>query len=293
MELRLLRYFLAVADEGSVTRAAAAVRVAQPSLTRQLRHLEETLGLRLFDRGQGRLRLSAAGRRFLPIARDLVARADAGMAAMSAPVTARSVSLTVIAPATTVTDVIAPFLVTLGPDALKVNVRETLPVGVFRALLAGDADLGLSSGPPPGELVWRLVSRFAVWAYVPSGHPWAGRSSVPIEELVTEPLVLLGAEHGTRRLLDQAVASAGLSYRAIAESNTPHIVQALAAGGNGVAVVTDDPQYDLHQIAIQSGGEYLRIPLVAAWDPTHYAAETIASWAEALAGFSALRYGPS
>ena len=75
MELRHLRYFLAVADHGSTTRAAEVLLVAQPSLSRQMRRLETELGLALFDHGGARLRLTPAGHRFLPIARDLIARA--------------------------------------------------------------------------------------------------------------------------------------------------------------------------------------------------------------------------
>ncbi|MGH3863111.1 LysR family transcriptional regulator, partial [Actinokineospora sp.] len=77
MELRTLRYLVAVADSGSVSAAAAVVHVAQPSLSRQLRGLEAELGVRLFTRDGGRLTLNAAGAQFLPVARDLLARADA------------------------------------------------------------------------------------------------------------------------------------------------------------------------------------------------------------------------
>jgi DNA-binding transcriptional LysR family regulator len=291
MELRHLRYFLAVVDEGSVTRAAAHIRVAQPSLSRQLRHLESTIGVPLFDRHRGRLQLSLAGRQFLPMARNLVARSDDVLVTMAASRETRSITLTVIAPSTTVADVIAPFLALLGPEALKVHVREALPIEVFRRLLSGEADLGVSSGPPPGQLVARSIGRFEIWAYVHAAHPWAGRSTLTLAELVTEPLVVLGPEHGTRRLFDQAVAAANLSYRAAAESNLPHVVQALAAGGCGVAILTDDERYGLHQLSIRIGDEPLRIPLVAAWDPTHYAADTIDAWAGALEEFTRKRYG--
>ncbi|WP_143673908.1 LysR family transcriptional regulator, partial [Streptomyces sp. or20] len=73
MELRVLRYFLTIVETGSVTKAAEVVRVAQPSLSRQLRGLEGDLGMKLFDRGGKQMVLTAAGRRFLPLARDLVA----------------------------------------------------------------------------------------------------------------------------------------------------------------------------------------------------------------------------
>lgn len=293
MELRVVRYFLAVVDEGSVTRAAAAVRVAQPSLSRQLRQLEDTLGLRLFDRGRGRLRLSPAGRQFLPYARDLIARSDAAIAAMREPLATRSVSLTVVAPHTTVADVIAPFLTTLGSEALKVTVREAPSFNVFKIVLSGDADLGVALGPPPGELESRAIGSFAVWAQVPEGHRWAGRVRVTIQELVSEPLVLLAPEHGTRRLFDQVVNEAGLKYRMVTEALISEVVQTLAAGSLGVAVVSDDERYGLHGMAIEADGRDLYFELFAAWDPTHFAAATIAAWAERLAHFTAERPGAS
>ena len=58
-----------------------------------------------------------------------------------------------------------------------------------------------------------------------------------------------------------------------------------------MAIVTDDPRYGLHQLSITVGDEPLRIPLVAAWDPTHYAADTIDAWAGALEAFTHERYG--
>src|SRR4051812_19684776 len=131
MELRILRYFLAVVDERSVTRAAARVSVAQPSMSRQLRGLEAELGVTLFDRSARALRLSAAGEAFLPMARDLVARADRAVAAMARLGTDRTVPLTLIAPETTVADVIAPFLAARGAGAPAVDVREGLPAAVF------------------------------------------------------------------------------------------------------------------------------------------------------------------
>ena len=69
MELRVVRYFVAIADCGSVSEAAQVVRVGQPSLSRQIHLLERELQVKLFLSGPGRLRLSAAGWRFLPIAR--------------------------------------------------------------------------------------------------------------------------------------------------------------------------------------------------------------------------------
>src|SRR5688500_7814624 len=173
MELRLARYFLEVAAHRSVTGAAAQARIAQPSLSRRLRALETELGCRLFDRGPHGVKLTRGGERFLPMARDLVSRADAAAAAMESFAAGQAMPFSVVAPATTVADVVAPFLARSGPDAPSITVREELPSSVFDTLAAGGADVAISSGPPPGGMEVRPLVRFAVWAYVPRDHRWA------------------------------------------------------------------------------------------------------------------------
>src|SRR5258707_6282348 len=76
MELRHLRYFVAVAEEQNVTRAAARLHVSQPPLSRQIRDLEDELGVALFEHGARAVRLTEAGRVFLTEARAVVQRAD-------------------------------------------------------------------------------------------------------------------------------------------------------------------------------------------------------------------------
>ncbi|MBC7559786.1 MAG: LysR family transcriptional regulator, partial [Dermatophilaceae bacterium] len=108
MELRHVRYFLAVVDAGSVTAAAPVVHVTQPSLSRQLRLFERGLGLTLFTRAGGRLALSAAGRQFVPVARGLARRAGAAAEAAATLAGGRLQHLSIAAPGTTVADVLAP-----------------------------------------------------------------------------------------------------------------------------------------------------------------------------------------
>lgn len=289
MELRVLRYLLAIVDEGSMTRAAATVGVAQPSLSRQVRQLEADLGLALFARESGRLRLTAAGQRFIPMARELVARADAAQALMHGLVDGSGVRLTLVAPETTVADVIAPFLATQGPDDPTILARESLPADVFGEVLAGRADLGISSGPPPAELESRPVARFPIYAYVPPGHALDAGSAVELAALEPYPLILLETSHGTRRLFDVSIAAEGLSYRLAFEAPVPQVAQALAASGRGIAIVTDDPRYGLRPLRILVRGEELQIPMVGAWSGRHFAAPAIEQWVIALAAFASNR----
>lgn len=84
MELRTFRYFVTVADAGSVNAAARQLHLTQPSLARQLRRLERRLGLTLLELHGGRTVLTEVGHRFLPHARELLAAADATLAVAAA-----------------------------------------------------------------------------------------------------------------------------------------------------------------------------------------------------------------
>ena len=294
MELRHLRYFVAVVDAGSITRGAQAVRVAQPSLSRQLRQLEDELGESLFDRSGGRAQLTAAGRVLVPLARDLVSRADRAAEIMRGLTEPDHLSLRLVAPEVTVADIVAPFLALLPTSSPVIDVREALPAAVYAQVIAGAADVGITSGPPPRQLDKRLIVHFPIWAYVHDQHRWARRRSVSITELAREPLIVLGLEHGTRRLLDTAMADAGVSYAVAAETNVTQVAQALAASGRGVAVVSDDARYDLHGVRIrEADGTEMRVPLFGAWDPSHYGATAIATLVDELATYSKDRYLPA
>ena len=292
MELRHLRYFVAVAESGSITRAAQAVRVAQPSLSRQLRQLEDDVGETLLDRSGRRARLTPAGEVFLPLARDLVGRADRAAALMHGLAAPDQVTLRLAAPETTVADVIAPFLARLPEDAPMIDVREALPARVHEEVRIGAADLGVTSMPPPHDVSNRLLVHFPVWAYVRPGHRWARRRTISIRELASERLLVLGSGHGTRRQLDAAMSDAGLSYGVAAETNVPQVAQALAAAGRGVAVASDDTRYGLHGVRIRpaEGSLELRVPLFAAWEPGHYAEPVIIEVVASLARYAQERY---
>lgn len=292
MELRHLRYFVAVVDHGSTTRAAEALLIAQPSLSRQIRRLESEIGLSLFDHTGGRLRLTPGGHRFLPIARDLIARATAARDAAAALGTGQVPRVAIAAPVTTIADVIAPFIANTHADDPMITVQEVLPADAYAALWRG-ADIAISSSPPPSHLAGGPIARLPVLAYAPVGHPWHGRTETSICDLVTQPLLLLTAEHGTRRLFDQAVLRAGVRYTTAFETSIPQIAQALAAAGHGVAVVSDDPRYDLQPIAIVTDDGPLRISLFAGWDHSHYAGHVIGPLADRLRDYCVARYGPS
>jgi len=291
MDLRLLRYFVATADAGSATRAAAELHVTQPVLSRQLRQLEHQLGLRLFERDGRRLRLTAAAEEFLAEARALLSQAEQVERAAESLASGRLSALHLAAPTTTLTDVLAPFIATLGADDPMPMVRELDARGTVAALRAG-ADLAVVTRSPSRAVASRPLAVLPVWAYVRADDEWARRGSVPVSELAGRRLVLLTPDFRPRGLLDAAMDDAGVGYGDHVEVADAQVAQAIAAAGRGVAVVSDDPRFDLVPLRIDGPTGVVRIRLYAAWDPRHHAATVIADLADRLAAFCVDRYGP-
>jgi DNA-binding transcriptional LysR family regulator len=95
----------------------------------------------------------------------------------------------------------------------------------------------------------------------------------------------------SRRLLDERLVDAGVAPQELLECSNPQVAQALAAAGRGVAVLSDDPRFDLVPLRIRTADGHLTLTLHAAWDGEHHAAEELARLAGRLRDFCAERYG--
>ncbi|MFG1955159.1 LysR family transcriptional regulator [Micromonospora sp. NPDC048830] len=290
MELRTLRYFVAVAESGSLSAAADVVLVTQPALSRQLRQFERELGVRLFHRPGRALELTAAGREFLPLAREVLGRADSARRAATDLAAGGLGRLGIAAPATTLTDVIAPFLATFGPgDPIPTVLEADGPTAV--AALSRGIDLAIVTQPPQRPLMSRPVAVLPLFAYVPAEHRWAGRARVELGELAVEPLVVLDRSFRARQILDEAFTAEQLEGGPLLECSNPQVAQALAAAGRGAAVVSDDPRFDLVPLRLDGAHGPLQIRLFAAWQPGHHAAGTLVDISRRLSEFVSSRYG--
>ncbi|MDP3894333.1 LysR family transcriptional regulator [Nocardioides sp.] len=290
VELRHLRYFLAVADNGTVSAAADHLHVTQPGLSRQLRQLETELGVELFDRRSGRLTPSRTGRALLPLARDLLERAEALRTAATFHAHGRLDRVTIAAPTVTLTDVVAPFIATLAADDPMAAVFEADARDPVAALNRG-ADLAIGTVRPHPPYRALVLAVLPVWAYLPPEHEWVGRSSVPLGEVLAGPVIVLPPWVTSRQALETAVASTGVSFADRLEVADGTVAQALAAAGRGVAVVSDDPRFGLARVAVDTDGHRLGVRLIAVWDQRHPAAESVEALAERLGESVRGRYG--
>jgi DNA-binding transcriptional LysR family regulator len=186
LDLRLVRYFTVVADHLHFGRAAADLRIAQPSLSRQIRHLEQQLGARLFDRTSQGTRLTEAGEVFLPRAKALLRSAAQGAAATRA---AARPSLITIGYTTNL--IVTPAVRDLRREHPDADVR-TLHLAWNEpraALLDHRVDAVVARLPfPTGQLHVTILYDEPRLVLVPLDHRLAGKESVTLDDIADEPI---------------------------------------------------------------------------------------------------------
>jgi LysR family transcriptional regulator, hca operon transcriptional activator len=192
MELRHLRYFIAVADELSFTRAALRLHTAQPSLSQQIRNLEDEVGTPLFERNRRKVELTEAGTVFLAEARLVVAQADRAVARARQVGQHAHATVTIgFVPAAEIRvfPAILPRLRLRFPD-VNVDLRSLPTAEQEQALLRGDIDVAFMRRPVhSSELKSEVVLTEPLVVVLPSAHPLAKLERVPAAKLDGEPFI--------------------------------------------------------------------------------------------------------
>src|SRR3954452_22961195 len=218
MDLRQLEYVVAVVDEGGFTRAADSLLVAQPSLSQGIRTLETELGVALFHRLGRRVELTAAGEALLDPARRMLRDAATARAAVADVVGLTAGRLDLAALPTLAVDPLAPLVGAFRSVHPDVSVHVTEPEegsAVDDMVRSGRVELGLTdlttspSGSGP-ELVSDPLHEQAILAVCPPGTTVPG-GRLAVDRLACLPLVTTAPGTSTRRLLDAALATAGVS----------------------------------------------------------------------------------
>ncbi len=216
VELRQLEYFLAVADHLSFTRAARRLHVVQSGVSATIRALERELGAELFARGPAGVRLTPAGEELRPHARATIDAARAAKDAVNA--TRATVRGTVTVGTLTSINVIdLPALLAelhVRHPEVRVQLRAARAgtTGLARQLRDGDLDIAflVFTGTPPSDLRARLVADVPLQLVVPKDHPLASGDSVTLAELAGLSFVDAPPGYGTRIVVDNAFAAAGV-----------------------------------------------------------------------------------
>jgi DNA-binding transcriptional LysR family regulator len=238
VELRHLRYFVAVAEHLSFSRAAEHLHLAQQSLSQQISTLERHLGVRLFDRDTRGTRLTDAGRVFLPEARALLAHAAAAVAVVQRAARGEVGRLYLAFLASTANYMLPPVVRAVRerlPD-LELTTHDVQIDELVAGLRDGRFDAAFTRPPLVTDLATRTLATEPVCAVLPVGHPLATRAELHLADLADEDWVLTPRESWPpwHDKYDRDFAAAGFTPRVVQRAGGVSNLLGLVAGGVGV-----------------------------------------------------------
>jgi LysR family cyn operon transcriptional activator len=222
MELRHLRYFIALAERLSFTRAAAQVHVTQSTLSHQIKKLEDEIGQSLFKRVGKRVIMTEAGELLLPSVTRALAEIDSGIRLIQGAGHQLAGHLRIGATHTFSINLVPTCIAALlaRNPSVKISVWEHSAAGIEEGLRRETLDVGISYRPrDTAELRFEPLYEEEMVLVVSRAHPLASRKRVRMFELHRQPVVLLTADFATRIMLDDWFASVGAAPLIVAEMN--------------------------------------------------------------------------
>jgi LysR family hydrogen peroxide-inducible transcriptional activator len=268
MQIHQLRYFCAVAKTGSFTRAAQQERIAQPSLSQQVRKLEDELGARLFDRLGRAVRLTQLGETFLPRAEAILRQLSDATVEIQEMAGAERGKLVVGSIPTIAPYFLPQYLSSFSrqfPD-IQVSVIEEVTTDLLDHLNKGVIDLALLALPAPSTHgVCQELFREPLYLVVPQDHHLARRRAAYLKQIENDPFLLLKEGHCFRENTLQACGRAKLQPNVVFESGQFATILAMVAAGNGVSVVPEmaiEPRAGCAFVRLADENAYRRIGVV-------------------------------
>ena len=257
MEIHQLRYFCAVARIGNFTRAAQQERVAQPSLSQQIRKMEDELGAKLFDRLGRKVRLTPFGQKFLPRAQTILrelGEAASEIRDMTAVETG-TISLGSI-------PTIAPYFLPsrLGSFVAKhprvqLRVVEEITPLLLSQLQEGRIDVALAALPVAGpEFATREILSEPFYLAIPEAHRLARAKSIALKHIEADPFLLLKEGHCFRESVVAACQRSRLKLNVVFETGQFATILGMVSAGMGISVVPE--------MAIEAASGCRFVPLV-------------------------------
>jgi LysR family hca operon transcriptional activator len=241
MELRHLRYFIAVAETGSLTEAAEhRLFTSQPSLSRQIRDLEDQVGVPLLNRSARGVELTAAGRAFIDHARLALHQVDAAVEAArraAQPAKQRFALGFLTGQEMTWLPKSMGMLRAELPN-IDVTVSSDYSTDLAEAVARGRLDLAFMRAEPDYALEYRTVAQETLVALMPSDHALTAQDSVWPQDLAGEPFIGMGSKARVlRSVIDGYLQQAGVQVRQSQEVDNPAMVMSLVASTRGVTLI--------------------------------------------------------
>lgn len=222
MELRHLRYFLAAAQSQNFTRASDSLHITQPTLSHQIKQLEDELGTRLFDRVGRVVRLTTAGELFMTCAKRALQEIDSGKDALSELENLKHGSLTLGVLSSFGTFLLPSILASFNAayPSIKITVLRLRTGEIEKRVLDGELNFGVGyTSPGANHLNVEPLFNDPVALLVGDRHPLAGCPGISLDELTGHGLILLTPNYNTRRLIDATLAVNGIDARVVMEMN--------------------------------------------------------------------------
>jgi len=235
MELRHLRYFIAVAEEGSLTLAAEKrLHTAQPSLSRQIRNLEQEVGVQLITRSVHGVELTVAGRAFLDHARLVVTQAEAAKESARRAAEPAKATFALGFLSGTEMDLLPKAMRVLQDELpnMEIKLSSDYSPRLADALVKGRLDAAfMRPEPHAGELAYKLVRTEPLIVVFPRDHRFAGRKTIRLREIKGEPFIKPSKTAPTlRKVIEDSLTRTGLDTRAIHEvHNLAHAFSMVAS----------------------------------------------------------------
>ena len=240
MEIHQLRYFVAVANEGSFSRAAAKVRVAQPSLSQQIRKLEAEVGQPLFDRLPRSVVLTEAGRCFIEYARQILASIGDARRCVD-ELKGKVAGKVAVGAIPTIAPFVLPELVVTFqkhyPD-VTLEIVEDVTDAITRRIEAGELDVALASTCRPSPTLQRdSLGTEPLLALVPEEHPLAKKDLVEFDDLKSQRFLLLHEMHCLSQQVNHLLESRRLRPEIALAGSQLSTIANMVAASIGVSIV--------------------------------------------------------
>lgn len=241
LELRHLRYFIAVAETGSVTLAAETrLHTSQPSLSRQIRDLEDEVGVELLRRGARGVELTDAGKAFMDHARLALSQVDAAIEAARRAVQPikKRFALGFLTGQEMTWLPLAMHTLRDELQNVDVTVSSNYSPDLADALARGRLDLAFMRAEPGFDLDYKTVRQEPLVVLMPSDHSLAAQQTVRPEQLVGEPFVSMGSKASVlRTVIDSYLKREGVVLTPTQTVDNPAMVMSLVASTRGVTLI--------------------------------------------------------
>lgn len=273
MELRQLRHFIAVVDEGSISAAARACNLAQPAISSSIKKLEQELKMPLFNRRDRKIELTTAGHAFLSHARQIINHAQDAKLAMQAMEGLDQGQVEIAVPSMLGSYYFPPLLMGFKHQYpnLDINIIDTGTRNIKRLLLEGEVELGVVADKDlTPELDSGSLIREEMVVCMAADHPLAEKDVIEYSDFLAHELVLFRKGYYHHILLDKISREVNMEPKVAFTSNLLPLIKMLIRRGYAISPMWQVAIQDDDEIVTRPFAETFEIDLSLAWRKDSY-----------------------